>query len=199
MLHNRLIDHDNVNGIFSSLADNYSRLGGTLPVNIYVVGGTAILLNFTFRESTIDVDAYFKANDLLSKAMLASSEELLLPKDWLNQDFVNTPSFNKRMIKRFVLIRRFGDLINVFSLPPEYQIAMKLKSSRPTSGDLDDVIKMIYELRYRGVEITYDEIIAAYNDLYPDTSNTYQYFFDEARKALDVPIEDFEYLFKATF
>ena len=90
----------------------------------------------------------------------------------------------------------YNEIIVVYSLEPKYLIAMKLKSSRPTGGDLDDVIKMIYELRFKGTEITYETIIEAYKELYADFSNTYDYFLEKAKEAFETPIEDFEYLFK---
>ena len=60
----------------------------------------------------------------------------------------------------------------------------------------DDAIMMIYEMRYKRLNISYDEIIEAYKDLYPDFTNTYSYFLEKTKKAFDTPIEEFEYLFK---
>ena len=75
-------------------------------------------------------------------------------------------------------------------------LATKLKSSRPTGGDLDDIIMMIYELRYKKDQITYDDVIEAYKYLYTDFSNTYDYFLQKTNEAFEVPIEDFEHLLK---
>ena len=67
---------------------------------------------------------------------------------------------------------------------------MKLKSSRPTGGDLDDIIKMIYELRLNKVDITYEQVIEAYKDLYNDYSHTYAYFFERTKKAFEADEEE---------
>ena len=72
-------------------------------------------------------------------------------------------------------------------------------SSRPTGDDLDDIIKMIYESRYRNDPLTYEDVIKTYKELYSDFSNTYDYFLVKAKEAFETPKEDFEYLFKRDF
>lgn len=193
---NNLIDKHNIDSIFSSLAEEYIKLGGIDPVNIYLVGGAAIVLNFEYRLSTIDIDAYYVSNQTLKQAIDIVSKTANLPSDWLNDDFVNTPSYSQEIVEKAKLHSSHSNIIYVYALEPKYMIAMKLKSSRPTSGDLDDVIKMIYELRFKEVPITYEEIIEAYQELYSDFSNTYDYFLQEAKEAFKTPVEDFEYMFK---
>ena len=196
MLRNKLIQKDNIDDLFNNLANEYETIGGNKDINIYLVGGASIILNFDYRMSTIDIDAFFKNNTLLEEAIKAVSRKLDLPSDWINQDFVSTPSYSPRIIEKEKLLSKFGKYINVFYLEPKYLIAMKLKSSRPTGGDLDDVIMMVYELRFKNVPIAYDEILEAYKTLYPDFSNTYDYFLEKARKAFEIPLEDFNHLFK---
>lgn len=178
------------------MTNEYIKLGGTQPINIYLVGGAAIVLNFEYRLSTIDIDALFIDNQTLKKAVDNISKEMNLPADWLNDDFINTPSYSNEIIEKSKLHSKYLGVLFVYTLEPKYMIAMKLKSSRPTSGDLDDIIKMIYELRFKEVPISYEEIIDAYKELYSDFSNTYDYFLREAKEAFETPVEDFEYLFK---
>ena len=195
MLHSKLIKKEDVNTIFMALANKYESLGGNNKVSIHLVGGAAIVSRFKYRASTTDIDAYYLDNDILNKAIEQTSKELSLPLDWLNKEFTNTPSYTPNIIGKAVLLSKYGKYIRVYTLEPKYLIAMKLKSSRPTGGDLDDVIKMIYELRYNRVEISYDEIIAAYNELYDDFSNTYDYFLRKTKEAFETPIEDIEPFF----
>ena len=196
MLHSKLIQKNDIDTIFNALAKEYELLGGNKSIDIYLVGGASIILNFSYRMSTLDIDAYFKEDLILNAAIKKVSEKLSLPDDWINQDFINTPSFSPRIIEKEKFFSKYGNYISVFFLEAKYLIAMKLKSSRPTGGDLDDIIMMIYELRYKGATITFNEIIDAYKDLYPDFSNTYHYFLEKAKNALEVPVEDFDYLFK---
>lgn len=196
MLHSKIIRRDDIDIIFDALADEYLKLNGEDIFDVYLVGGAAIVLNFEYRASTIDIDACFKNNQQINQAIDEVSKRLDLPKDWLNCDFMATPSYSPVIVNKAKLYKAFRKVIKVHLLEPKYLIAMKLKSSRPTGGDLDDVIKMIYELRYKNIPISYEEIINAYKELYPNFSNTYDYFLKKTRDTFDTPMEDFEYLFK---
>lgn len=196
MLHSKIIRRDDIDIIFDALADEYLKLNGEDIFDVYLVGGAAIVLNFEYRASTIDIDACFKNNQQINQAIDEVSKRLDLPKDWLNCDFMATPSYSPVIVNKAKLYKAFRKVIKVHLLEPKYLIAMKLKSSRPTGGDLDDVIRMIYELRYKNIPISYEEIINAYKELYLDFSNTYDYFLKKTREAFDTPMEDFEYLFK---
>ena len=69
---------------------------------------------------------------------------------------------------------------------------MKIKSSRPEGGDIDDIIKMIYETRLNNKKLTYNEVIDAYKELYNDFTNTYESTLYRAKEAFEVPLEDIE-------
>ena len=195
MSHNTHIVKENIKEILQTLAKEYSKLGGTKPINIYIVGGASIVLNFDYRLSTIDIDAYYAEDLLLDQAIILTAKLLQLPDDWLNKDFVNTPSYTYKIINKAKLGFIVNDLINVYLLEPKYLIAMKIKSSRPTGGDLEDIIMMIYEMRFKNIPISYNEIIEAYKELYSDFSNTYDYFLVKTQEAFKTPIEDFMHYF----
>ncbi len=76
---------------------------------------------------------------------------------------------------------------------------MKIKSSRPTGGDLGDITKMIYELRIKKESCSYDDVIKAYKYLYTDFSNTYDYFLKKTKEAFEIPLEDIESIAKSVF
>ena len=153
MLHSKLIDKKVIFKLFEELSKNYEKLGGFKEVNIYLIGGAAIVLNFAYRLSTIDIDAFFVENKELKKAIEITGKQFKLNDDWLNCDFVNTPSFSKEIVNKADCYAKFGKYISIFAMPAKYMIAMKLKSSRPTGGDLDDVIKMIYESRLNEADL----------------------------------------------
>ena len=69
---------------------------------------------------------------------------------------------------------------------------MKLKSSRPEGGDMDDIIKMIYETRLNYEPLKYEDIIDAYKELYDNFDNTYDFFLEKAKDAFEAPLEDIE-------
>ena len=99
MLHSKLIKREEIAVIFTTLSEEYEMLGGNKQIDIYIVGGAAILLDFDYRMSTIDIDAYYKDDSILQKSINAVAKKLNLPSDWLNHDFVSTPSFSSNITK----------------------------------------------------------------------------------------------------
>ena len=67
MLHNTLINKQDIDNLFCALANEYESLGGKNDINIYLVGGASIILNFDYRMSTIDIDALFKTDELFQE------------------------------------------------------------------------------------------------------------------------------------
>ena len=196
MSHNIItLKKDNLDNILKILATKYSQIN-TTPICVYIVGGSAIVLNFDYRESTLDIDAFYESNTAFEKAAKETGEEFELTGDWINQDFINTPSFTPKIIDVSKLYKRYRN-VSFYTVKPEFLIAMKLKSARPTGGDLDDVIKMIYELRLKGKKITYKKIINAFEYLYDeDYSNTISYFFRKMEEAFYVDLKEIELLLK---
>lgn len=192
MLHNSLINKENFDAIFQKLATTYETLGGNEKISIYLVGGTAIVLNFTYRQSTLDVDALFNTNNVLAKAIEIIGKEFHLTDDWLNSDFVKTPSYSNKIVQKASIYKKYGKYILIYCLETKYLLAMKIKSSRPEGGDIDDIIKMIYETRLNNIGLTYDEVINAYKELYNDFTNTYGSTLNRAKEAFEVPLEDIE-------
>ena len=194
MLHNTTINRDNIDEIFECFSKHFSQHSNK-PIDIYVVGGSSIVINFVYRESTVDIDALYEESEQLNQSIVETANELELPNDWLNHDFINTLSFTNKIIKVSDYYRTYNNM-NVYVVKPLYLIAMKLKSSRPTGGDLDDIIKMIYELRCNETDISYEKIMEAYDYLYDDRSNTYDSFFKKTKEAFDVPIEEAKEILK---
>ena len=190
MSHNSVLSKDNLDIVFQTFSNTIKQINNNKKVSLYIVGGGAIVASFEYRLSTMDIDAMFATDDEITKAIKMTAQELQLPNDWLNQDFINTPSFSPKLSEVSTLLKSYNDNLTIYTLPSKYLIAMKLKSSRPTGGDIDDIINMIYELRYKGVEIMYEDIIAAYKTLYDDFSNTYNFYLKKTKEAFDAPLED---------
>ena len=94
MLHNKSLDKEKIYEILENFSQNYEKIGGNEDLDIYLVGGAAILLNFEYRESTIDIDALFNENELVQKAIIMTAKEIGISMDWLNQDCKKTPSYS---------------------------------------------------------------------------------------------------------
>ena len=190
MLHSVLLNKENLDDIFDCFANHLEKINPARTINVYLVGGGAIMLNFDYRSSTIDFDALFENDKAVLTAIKNTAIEKKLPKDWLNQDFISTPSYSYKITELSVLYRSYKNKVFLFILEPIYLIAMKLKSSRPTGGDLDDIIKMIYELRLSGSDITYEKVLEAYQTLYKDFSNTIPYFLEKTKYAFETPKDE---------
>ena len=186
-----MLDKDKFEAAFTLLAKKCKEQNVVGPINVYVVGGASILINFDFRKATLDVDAYCERIIELKNIILEISSELYLYDDWLNDDFKNTPSYSRKIIELSVLCKSFDDIVNVFTLEPKYMIAMKLKSSRPDSGDLEDIRQMIFELKLSGIELSFDEVMEAYDYLYDgDRSYTYERFFITTKQTIEMSVDE---------
>ncbi|GEM_PF-2833981 len=166
-LRKQTINKENLDHIFNLLSEKYAELGGTERVSLMLVGGAAIITRFLYRVSTLDIDALFPKTGPFLRAAEEIGKAENLPEDWINDEFVGTPSFSAKLADKMTLYKSFSDgLLNVYSLPDPYLIAMKMRSNRPTSGDLDDVIHMVAELSHLGNPVSFEQVERAHKDLY---------------------------------
>ena len=120
---------------------------------LYLVGGAVMCLALDARESTRDVDAYFKPARQVREAAARVAARAGVPDTWLNDGA-------KAFLGSRGEFRAFLDLphLKVFVAEPHYLFAMKCAAMRLGAGfqDLDDVR---FLLRHLGVEST-DEALA---------------------------------------
>jgi len=133
------------------LMGRYLRDRNTIG-EIAVYGGSAILLQFPWRQSTEDVDATFGEPEAQVKDAAAfAAIELRLPEAWLNNSVGGfTPEAEK---DEFFLL--FGDYpkgeksgLRVYLAKPQYLLAMKLKALVRDSfddKDFSDVVGLAVE------------------------------------------------------
>lgn len=150
------------------LAQNYEKLNKktAIPFEIIVVGGASILLNYGFRKSTQDIDAYIEIRNQLNDAIHLTEEELSLSMDWLNQDFVRTASFSERISLYSKFYKTYAGIMTVRTVTAEYLIAMKIMSGRTYKHDLTDIIGVLMA----EPSITMERIKTAFRSLYPAAS-----------------------------
>ena len=120
---------------------------------LYLVGGAVMCLVLDARESTRDVDAFFKPTKLIREAAARVASRADVPANWLND-----------AVKGFLSPR--GDFdpyleleyLRVFVAEPHYLLAMKCAALRlgEEFHDLDDVR---YLLRYLNIS-TAEEALA---------------------------------------
>ncbi len=114
-------------------------------------GGTVMVLAFSARVTTKDVDALFQPSQAIRELARHLAEEQGLPTDWLNDG-----------VKGFLSARHETTVGNLPQFPhlrltmpvPEYLLAMKCMASRlgGTTGEQSDVPDIRFLIRHLGLK-----------------------------------------------
>ena len=94
MSYNKTLNKENLDLYFSDLGKLLKKKihNKNLSVEIIVVGGASILLNYNFRNTTVDIDCIDVHNALMNEVVSEVAIKHNLPVDWINTDFKNTNS-----------------------------------------------------------------------------------------------------------
>ncbi len=111
---------------------------------IAIYGGSAILFQFDWRKTSVDVDARVTSernHGIIIDAVHEAARQLNLPRSWLNESVAAYTRRGETDADRIVVglypsPERFG--LRVTAAKPEYILAMKLKAlERVTADDRD--------------------------------------------------------------
>lgn len=150
-----------------ALAKQFKKLGGkSMPAEIILVGGAAILLNYGFRASTYDIDAYIHASSIMKDAINYVGDTMGLPSGWLNDDFKKTSSYTPKLLTYSEYYKEFYQVLTVRTISGAYLVATKLMAYRPYKHDLSDIIGILLEHQKNNCPLTYAQISQAVCDLY---------------------------------
>ena len=139
--------------------------GKRFSYELIVVGGASILLNYSFRMSTIDIDCLDLNDALMNEIVNEVSNKYQLPNGWINTDFTKTNSYSPKLIQYSSFYKSFANnTLIVRTIKDEYLIAMKMIAARKYKHDYSDIFGIIKE----NSSLTYDKIISAVKDLYGD-------------------------------
>jgi hypothetical protein len=128
---------------------------------IAIYGGSAIILQFDWRKTSIDVDARVTSqgnHGVIMDAVREAAKRLGLPRSWLNENVTMYARRGERDADRvFVGLypspERFG--LRVTAARPEYILAMKLRAlERATADDRDyrDAIDLALECEVNTID-----------------------------------------------
>jgi predicted nucleotidyltransferase len=146
---------------FGRLSEELGRRG--LTGELCVFGGAAMVLAFTARISTKDVDALFQPSDVIREVARSVAEEQGLPASWLNDG-----------VKGFLSARHETVTGNLPQFPhlrltmavPEYLLAMKCMAARigGASGEQSDVPDIVFLIRHLGLKSAREvlDVVAQY-------------------------------------
>lgn len=158
---------ENLDGYLKELAKAFRKRNGTsMPAEIILVGGAAILVNYGFRAMTTDIDAIIHAASSMKDAINEVGNRHDLPAGWLNTEFTQTGSFSPKLVEHSVYYRTFSNVLQIRTVSAEYLIAMKLCSGRQYKNDLSDVLGILAEHEARGEPIQLEQIETAVVHLY---------------------------------
>lgn len=137
-----LLDREQVISLLTELGRRLSELGQT--VEVYVVGGTAMVLSYDRTRLTRDVDAVWAADSPLDRVAADMAEAYQLPRDWINDRV-------RPMLPRVIDEGQAEALVvpglTVSVASPRHMIAMKARAARD-ARDLDDLVLLC---RHEGV------------------------------------------------
>lgn len=187
---------ENLDTYLKELAKEFRKLNGrSMPAEIVLVGGAAILTNYGFRDMTTDIDAVIHAASSMKDAINHVGDKFDLPNGWLNTDFMRTGSYSPKLDEISVYYKSFYGVLSVRTIAAEYLIAMKLRSGRKYKNDLSDVIGILSEHEKNNTPITLEKINVAVEKLYGGWGN----FPEDSKPFIEDALKngDFENVYKS--
>lgn len=129
-----MLSKDNIDVYLDKLADKIlEKFGPEASIDIVVVGGAAIAINYTFRESTMDIDTFSRASAYLDELVADVAKECSLPTDWMNHNVMVTGSFTPAIAQYAKHYKTFKGVLKVFTADALTLICMKSVCCRPDS------------------------------------------------------------------
>lgn len=164
---NNYFTKENLDNCLKALAIEFrKRNGKTMPAEIILVGGAAVLVNYGFRDKTYDVDAIIHASSAMKEAINHVGDTMSFPNGWLNSDFTKTKSYSPKLRNYSIYYKTFSNILKVRTISGEYLVAMKLMSGRQYKNDISDIVGILWEHKESGIPITKEQIDAAVCNLY---------------------------------
>lgn len=181
---------ENLDQYLKELAKEFrKRNGKSMPAEIILIGGAAVVINYGFREMTYDMDAIINAASSMKDAINSVGDRFGLPNGWMNADFMNTASYSPRINRFSEYYKTFSNVVTFRTVTGEYLVAMKLMSGRQYKYDLSDVIGILWEQEKKGHPLTLEQIEKAVVDLY----DSYDRLPQDSRRFIEDALADGDY------
>lgn len=161
------IQKTNIDIYLKELAKEFRKITNkNLKVEIIIVGGGSIMLNYDFRMSSVDVDAFNTSEQAIKEAAKCVAEKYNLSYNWLNNDFKKTKSYSPKLRQYSTHYRTYSNVLEIRTAAREYLIAMKMVSARKYKNDLSDILGILYSHYQKDDAITFEQINSAILNLY---------------------------------
>ena len=162
------LNRENLETYFNALANGLKKItkAKNFSYELIVVGGASIVLNYSFRESTIDIDCLDMQEALMNEMVNEVGDKYNLPNGWINTDFVKTDSYSPKIIQYSTFYKTYGNgILSVRTIKDEYLVAMKLKSGRKYKHDYSDIIGIVLA-NADNEKFTFESVMTAVKNLY---------------------------------
>lgn len=168
MSYNKTISKENLDLYFLEFGKLLKKKAHNknISVEIIIVGGASVLLNYNFRDTTVDIDCIDVHNALMNEIIGEIGNKYDLPNDWINTDFKNTESYSQKLINYSSYYKTFGGVLNVRTIKGEYLVAMKIVSGRKYKNDYSDIYGIIKWHKDNNERMTMSQIDKAIDELY---------------------------------
>lgn len=145
-----------INDLYSELNTELKDVG--VSESLYVHGG-AVMCDLGCRDSTMDIDAYYKNTELINSITRKLAKKYNKSYDIINDDI--RPFLSNKGSYR--LYKEFSNL-KVYYANDDYLFALKCCSCRTDSNDMKDLIFLVKKLGINTIDQA-DRIISKYFDL----------------------------------
>ncbi len=159
----------NLDHLLYLVAKEYKKQNRKGPdAELILIGGSSVILNYSFRDMTTDIDSVIYASSSMKDAIIRVADDQNLESDWLNDDFKKTSSYSAKLHEHSKFYKKFCNCLDVRTVDDEYLVAMKLKSGRVYKHDLSDIVGVIKENNEKGHDLSIEKINSAYLELYDE-------------------------------
>lgn len=160
---------DNLDKYLKELSKEFKKLNGkSMPAEITLVGGAAVLANYGFRDKTYDIDAVIRASSSMKQAANNVADKFNLGNNWLNSDFTHTASYSPKLEQYSQYYRTYSNIVEFRTVSAEYLVAMKLMAGRKYKHDFSDIAEIMAEHQKKGNPLSQEQIENAITNLYED-------------------------------
>ncbi len=168
MSHNKTLNKADLDLYFSDLGKLLKKKirNKNLSVEIIVVGGASILLNYNFRDTTVDIDCIDVHDALMNEVVNEVANKYDLPTNWINTDFKNTSSYSQKLVNYSSFYKTYYGVLNIRTIKGEYLIAMKIVSARKYKNDYSDIYGIIKWYKDNNIDLSMDQIDKSIDELY---------------------------------
>lgn len=195
MSHNKTLNKVDLDLYFSDLGKLLKKKirNKNLSVEIIVVGGASILLNYNFRDTTVDIDCIDVHDALMNEVVNEVANKYDLPTNWINTDFKNTSSYSQKLVNYSSFYKTYYGVLNIRTIKGEYLIAMKIVSARKYKNDYSDIYGIIKWYKDNNIDLSMGQIDKSIDELYSShdrvDKDAYEFTKHLVENINSVPIE----------